>query len=81
MKIETSAVFTFWKGKSNGEKQWMGVAFAIGPELTNQIEQLHGFCDRIMYFQVPLPCNHFMTVLSVYAPTLDSNEQSIVAFY
>ena len=29
---------------------------------TNQLEQAHGLCDRIMCFQLPLPCNCFKTL-------------------
>ena len=79
---EAKAGYTFfWKGKPEGEKWVGGAGFAIRTELTNQLEQPYGFNDRIMYFRAPLPSNRFMTVLSVYAPTLDSSEESIMTFY
>ena len=34
-----------------------------------------------MCLQVPLPCNHFMTILSIHASTLNSSKESIMAFY
>ena len=79
---ESGAGYTFfWKGKPNGERRVGGVGFAIRSELTNHLEQPHSFSERIMRLRVPLPSKRFVTILSVYAPTLDSSEESIMAFY
>ena len=79
---ESGAGYTFfWRGKPKGEKRVGGVGFAIRTELTNQLELPHSFNERIMCLRVPLRSDRFMTMLSVYAPTLDSSEESIMAFY
>lgn len=71
----------FWKGKPNGIKREGGVGFAIRSELLSQMEQPHGISDRIMCLRLPLPCGRFASVISVYAPTLGSDDDVIMAFY
>ena len=79
---EKGAGYTFfWKGKAEGEKKERGVGFAIRTEIIKQIEQPYGVSDRIMCLRAPLSCGRFITVISVYAPTLGSNQESIMAFY
>ena len=79
---ERGAGYTFfWKGKPEGEKRDGGVGFAIKTDLNMQVEQPQGISDRIMTLRVPLSCKRFMTVLSVYAPTLNSSQETIMAFY
>ena len=79
---ERGAGYTFfWKGKAVGVKREGGVGFAVRTELINQLEQPHGISDRIMYLRAPLSCGRYMTVISVYAPTLVSSQESIMGFY
>ena len=79
---ERGAGYTFfWKGKAAGEKREGGVGFAIRTDIAKKLEQPHGISDRIMCLRAPLSCGRFMTVISVYAPTLCSSQESIMAFY
>ena len=71
----------FWKGKAEGEKRERGVGFAIWTEITKQLVKPYGVSDRIMCLRAPLSCGRFITVISVYAPTLGSNQKSIMAFF
>ena len=57
------------------------MGFAIWTEIIKQLEQPYGVSDRIMCLRAPLSCGRFITVISVYAPTLGSNQESIMAFY
>ena len=79
---ERGAGYTFfWKGKAERKKRERGVGFAIRTEITKQLEHPYGVSDRIMCLRAPLFCGRFITVISVYAPTLGSNHKYIMAFY
>ena len=79
---EMGAGYTFfWKGKPEGAKREGGVGFAIRTELLKQMEYPCGVTDRIMSLRVPLPSNRFLSLISVYAPTLTSSTESIMGFY
>ena len=45
------------------------------------IEQPVGVNDRIMKLRIPLSAGRFLTLVSVYAPTLVSSEEKIASFY
>ena len=80
--IEPSAGYTiFWSGKSADEKRESGVGFAVKNHLVSRIEQPTGVSDRIMKLRLPLAANRYLTLLSVYAPTLVSPEEDITSFY
>ena len=79
---ETGSGYTlFWIGKPHGEKREGGVGFAIRTALVKQLERPCGVNDRIMRLRAPLSCGRYMTIISVYAPTLMSSEESIMSFY
>ena len=79
---EKGAGYTFfWKGKPAGVKREGGIGFTVRCALVEQIEQPHGTSDRIMCLRVPLACGRYMTVISVYAPTLISSDEIILSFY
>ena len=71
----------FWVGKPKGEKRDGGVGFAIKSDLAEKLERPSGITDRIMKLQAPLSCGRSLSILSVYAPTLQANEDIILAFY
>ena len=71
----------FWIGKPKNEKRECGVGFAIKSDLVENLERPAGITDRIMKLRVPLPCGRFLSILSVYAPTLQENEEVNRAFY
>lgn len=71
----------FCKGHPKDEKNEWDVSLAIHTELTKHLEQLQGISDRIIFLSVPLSCDCYMTVFSVYDRTLNGPEESIMAFY
>ena len=82
---EVSSGFTiFWVGKPKGEKRdgrRGGVGFAIRTILIDQLECPCSINDRIMKLRVPLSCGRHMSILSVYASTLQPSEDTIMSFY
>ena len=71
----------FWSGKSEKEKREAGVGFAVKNTLIDKIEQPIGLNDRIMTLRIPLVGDRYLTIISVYAPTLVSSEEVITSFY
>ena len=57
------------------------MGFAIRTEITKQLEQPYGVSDRIMCLRASLSSGRFIAAISVYAPTLGSNQESTMAFY
>ena len=79
---ETGSGYTlFWSGKPEGERRDAGVGFAIRSSLVDRIERPTGVNERIMRLRLPLASGRFTSLISVYAPTLVSPEEDIVAFY
>ena len=62
-------------------KREEGVGFAVRNAIVKNIEHPEGISNRIMYMRVPLAGGRFMSVISVYAPTLTSNDEVIMSFY
>ena len=80
--IEMKSGFTlFWVGKPEGERRDGGVGFAIKSSLVDKIERPTSVNDRIMKLRVPLSCGRHLTMLSVYAPTMQASEEVIMSFY
>ena len=71
----------FWKGKLEGVRRDDGGGFAIRSALVDRIEHPTGITDRLMKLSVPLACGQCLSVLSVYSPTMESTEESIMSFY
>ena len=71
----------FWVRQPKGEKREGGVGFGIRSTLTGQLECPSSINDRIMNLRVPLSCGHHMSILSVYAPTLQTSEDTTLSFY
>jgi hypothetical protein len=79
---ETGWGYTFfWSGKPDGERRDAGVGFAIRNKLLDKIEQPTAVNERIIRLRIPLVSGRFTSVISIYAPTLVSSEDEIVAFY
>lgn len=70
----------FWIGRLKGEKREGEVGFAIF-SLSGKIDCLASINDRIMKLCVPLSCGHYMSMLSVYAPTLQASDDAIMQLY
>lgn len=72
----------FWKGKSGEESRESGVGFALKTSLVNKLEELPlGSSDRLISLRLPLQGGRYVTVISVYAPTMGYNEDEIMLFY
>ncbi len=80
--VEVGSGFTFfWKGKGEKEKREAGVGFAISTALANKLEELPvGISERLMTLRLHLGKGRYVTILSVYAPTLTSNEETYYTF-
>ncbi|CAH2049808.1 unnamed protein product, partial [Iphiclides podalirius] len=70
----------FWKGKSSIENRKHGVGFAIRNHLLNATETPIGVSERIMILRLNTKCG-FVTLVSAYAPTLNSTPESKDQFY
>ena len=80
--IESKSGYTlFWIGKPSGVRRDGGVGFAIRSALVDKMERPTGINDRIMKLRVPLTCGRYLSVLSVYAPTMQATEETIMSFY
>ena len=69
---EHGAGYTFyWSGKPAAEKCLSGVGFMVKDCIASKLEHLPtGHSDRIISMCLPLHGNQFLTLFSVYAPTL-----------
>ena len=81
-RVEVGAGYTFfWKGKDEGVRRTGGVGFAIKSNLVEKIDHPNPITDRIISLRLSLAHNRFASVISVYAPTMDHDEESIQVFY
>ena len=72
----------FWKGKGKEKPRIHGVGFAVKNELVKK----HCLCpvaisERLTILRVPLEKKNFLTLMSVYAPTLTADENEKEAFH
>ena len=81
--VEDQLSYTFfWKGKGKEEPRIHGVGFPVKNELVKK----HFLCpvaisERLTILRVPLEKKNFLTLISVYAPTLTCDENEKEAFY
>lgn len=80
---EAGANYTFfWKGKDAEDRRIHGIGFAIKSSLVNHYNLAPtAINERLMTLRVPLPDNNHLTLISVSAPTLDSEEDLKGSFY
>lgn len=72
----------FWKGRAQNEDRIHGVGLAIKTSLLKQLPDLPaGISERLMKIRLPLSKNRHATIISAYAPTLASAEETIEQFY
>lgn len=72
----------FWKGKPPEEHRSQGVGFAVKTQLVKAHNMTpNAINERIITLRLPLPKNQFITLISVYAPTLDAEDHIKGAFY
>ncbi|XP_068707682.1 craniofacial development protein 2-like [Montipora foliosa] len=80
--VGTSTGYTFvWVGKPKGEQHGGDVGFAILTDLVDQLECPYSMTNRIMKVCIPLSCGRYLSILSVYVPTLQVTEDTLPSFY
>ena len=82
-QLKEAAGYTFfWKGLPKGDPRHAGVGFAIRSSLVEHLSELpSGFSERIMSCRLDLGNNRFLTLISVYAPTMDHPPEETEQFY
>ena len=79
---EPSGYTFFWKGLPTGEFRHAGVGFAVRSSLLDHLVELpSGFSERIMSCRLDLGSNRFLSLISVYAPTMDHPPEETEQFY
>ena len=79
---EINGYTIFWIGKKVEETREHGVGFAIRTNLTEKLVELpNGINERLMTLRLRLDGDRFVTMISAYAPTLNSSPDTISAFY
>lgn len=72
----------FWRGKPANEHRIHGVGFAVRTHLVREHNLVPtAVNERLMTLRVPLSNGHFVTLISVYAPTLNTDDDIKDAFY
>ena len=72
----------FWKGYEDNERRIHGVGFAIRSSLLARTNETPiGISARLMSWRIPLAKHRFLTLISAYAPTLDTDENQKDIFY
>ena len=79
----TEATYTFfWSGKAPQEKREAGVGFAIKTSLVPKLKgEPRALNDRLMTVELPLTNNRSVTLISVYAPTMQYSDEDKEKFY
>ena len=77
---EKSGITLFWVGKPKGERRG-GVGFAIRTSLVKQVEQPTSINERIMKMRISLSRGRYLSMLSVYAPTLYAPLETSMSLY
>ena len=82
LREEKGGYTFFWKGKAADEPRIHGVGFAIRNQHINHLTELPvGINERLMTIRLMLDNNQTATVVSAYAPTLDSEQEVKETFY
>lgn len=72
----------FWKGKKTDERRIHGVGFAVKTKLVEQYTLTPTTInERLITLRIPLRHGNHLTIISVYAPTLDSEDFIKDSFY
>ena len=72
----------FWSGKPEGERREAGVGIAMKKDIITKLTEMpRPVSGRIMTMRLPLSKDNFVTVISVYAPTMTNPDENKDAFY
>uniref|UniRef100_A0A0L8IH48 Endonuclease/exonuclease/phosphatase domain-containing protein n=1 Tax=Octopus bimaculoides TaxID=37653 RepID=A0A0L8IH48_OCTBM len=76
--VEKSAGY----GREETYKGESGVGFAVKTTLASKLKELLcAHSDRLMFLRLPLRKGRYATLISAYAPTMNSSEDDKLAFY
>lgn len=79
--VENGYTF-FWSGKAENEKRESGVGFALKNAIAQSLEQdPTPISDRIITMRLPLLKKCYVTIMSVYAPTMTNPDENKEEFY
>lgn len=81
--MENGGGYTFyWKGTAASEPRRSGVGFAIKNQIARKLEEcpVH-ISDRVTSLRLHLSNDNYLNVISVYAPTLDKDDDVKNKFY
>ena len=80
---EQEAGYTlYWSETGKDDRKLSGVGFMIKNSIASKLQSLPGgHSDRLMSLRLPLQDNQFVTIISVYAPTLQADLNSKETFY
>ncbi|CAH1249728.1 Hypp8672 [Branchiostoma lanceolatum] len=82
LKEQGAGYTLFWSGKPQSERRLSGVGFMIQNTIAAKLENLPtGHSDRIMSMRLPLRKKQYITLFSVYAPTLQADPADKDKFY
>ena len=81
--VEHGAGYTlFWSGRGKDEPRHSGVGFMLKNAIANRLHTPPtGHSDRIMSMRLPIHGDKFLTLVSVYSPTLQADTAVKEAFY
>ncbi|XP_034050988.1 LOW QUALITY PROTEIN: uncharacterized protein LOC117531908 [Thalassophryne amazonica] len=72
----------FWKGKEQQDDRIHGVGFAIRSTLLSKLPEVPvGINECLIKLRIPLSHARHLTIISAYAPTLNSSEDDKESFY
>jgi len=72
----------FWSGKSSNQRRESGVGFAVKSSLVRRLNLCpDAISDRVISLRVPLARSRYMTLISVYAPTMTHDDCDKETFY
>ena len=72
----------FWKGVPDGQPRRAGVGFALKNAIADKLtEQPKGISERLITLRLSVAPNRYLTIINVYAPTMDHQEDEKEAFY
>ena len=81
--VERGAGYTFyWQGRAADEPRQSGVGFVIKNSIAATLPQLpKGISDRLIHIRISLASKRFLSIVSVYAPTMTNEEDVKERFY
>ena len=71
----------FWSGKPEGERRDARVGCAIKRDIVTKLTEMpRPVSDRIMTTRLPLSKDNFVTIISMYAPTMTNPDENKETF-